>query len=154
MIGAGGVGKAVAFGLKTLGTRELRIVERDLPRAEALARSLAAVAPEMRVSVTADAAAAARGAAGLINCTPLGMVGHAGTPLAREHMPGAEWALDAVYTPLDTQFLNDAAAAGLAIISGYELFFHQGVDAWALFSGRPVDAAALRAALAAEGGGG
>jgi shikimate dehydrogenase len=153
MIGAGGVGKAVAFGLVALGTGELRIVERDLARAEALARALAEAAPEMRVSVGANAPEAAPGAAGLINCTPIGMVGHDGTPLAREHMAGAEWAFDAVYTPVDTAFLSDAAAEGLAIVSGYELFFHQGVDAWALFSGRPVDPEALRAALAAEGAG-
>ena len=69
-------------------------------------------------------------------------------------MAGAEWAFDAVYTPYtpaETQFLSDAAAEGLAVVSGFELFFHQGVDAWALFSGRPIDPAALRAALAAEG---
>ncbi len=153
MIGAGGVGKAVAFGLVALGVDELRIVERDLARAEALARSLAEAAPEMRVTVTADPAAAARGAAGLINCTPVGMVGYDGTPLPREHMAGAAWAFDAVYTPVDTQFLRDAAAEGLAVVSGYELFFHQGVDAWALFSGHPVDPEALRAALAVEGAG-
>lgn len=150
MIGAGGVGKAVAFALLALGARELRIAERDLARAEALARSLAEAAQGLRVSVTAEAAEAARGAAGLINCTPVGMVGYGGTPLAREHMAGAEWGFDAVYTPVDTQFLNDAATEGLAIISGYELFFHQGIDAWALFSGRPVDPAELRPALAAE----
>ena len=153
MIGAGGVGKAVAFGLVSLGAEELRIVERDLARANALARALARAATGMRVSVSADAAAAARGAIGLINCTPVGMVGHAGTPLPRERMTGAEWAFDAVYTPVDTQFLQDATAEGLTIVSGYELFFHQGVDAWALFSGRQVDPAALRAALAAQGAG-
>ena len=64
-------------------------------------------------------------------------------------MAGADWAFDAVYTPVDTQFLTEAGAEGLTIISGYELFFHQGVDAWAIFSGRPVDRDALRAALAA-----
>jgi shikimate dehydrogenase len=156
MIGAGGVGKAVAFGLLALGCDELRIAERDLARAEGLARALADARRGLRVSVTGDAAEAARGAAGLINCTPVGMVGHPGTPLPRAAMPGvgagAGWAFDAVYTPVDTEFLRDAAAEGLAIVSGYELFFHQGVDAWALFSGRPVDPAALRAALAAEAG--
>jgi shikimate dehydrogenase len=40
MIGAGGVGKAVAFGLIVLGLDELRVVERDLEKAEALAMSL------------------------------------------------------------------------------------------------------------------
>jgi shikimate dehydrogenase len=164
MIGAGGVGKAVAFGLLALGAEELRIAERDLGRAQGLARALAEARPGLRVSVTGDAAEAARGAAGLINCTPVGMVGHPGTPLPRAAMTGAgpgtgagagagaAWAFDAVYTPVDTQFLGDAAAGGLAVISGYELFFHQGVDAWALFSGRAVDPAALRAALAAEAG--
>ncbi len=153
MIGAGGVGKAIAFGLVALGIEELRIVERDLARAEALARALREAAPDMRVSVSDDAADAARGAAGLVNCTPVGMVGYEGTPLARRHFAGAQWAFDAVYTPVDTQFLQDAAAEGLAIVSGYELFFHQGVDAWALFSGRSVDPGELRAALAAAGAG-
>ena len=148
MIGAGGVGKAVAFGLLALGCDELRIGERNLSRAEGLARALGQARPGLRVGVTTDAAEAAQGAAGLINCTPVGMVGHEGTPLPRAAMAGAEWAFDAVYTPVDTQFLQDAGAEGLAIISGYELFFHQGVDAWALFSGRAVDPEALRAALA------
>jgi shikimate dehydrogenase len=131
---------------------ELRIAERDASRAEGVALALAQARPELRVSVTGDAAEAARGAAGLINCTPVGMVGHEGTPLPRAAMAGAEWAFDAVYTPVETQFLKDAAAEGLRVISGYELFFHQGVDAWALFSGTPVDPGALRAALAAEEG--
>ena len=34
------------------------------------------------------------------------------------------------------------------MMSGYELFFHQGVDAFRIFTGREVDQAALRAALA------
>jgi shikimate dehydrogenase len=75
------------------------------------------------------------------------MVGYGGTPLPAEAMAGAEWAFDAVYTPVDTQFLTDAAAAGLAVISGYELFFFQGVHAWAHFAGLPLDEGALRKAL-------
>ena len=46
------------------------------------------------------------------------------------------------------EFLTDARAAGAAIISGYELFFWQGVHAWAHFSGKPLDERQLRAALA------
>jgi shikimate dehydrogenase len=150
MIGAGGVGKAVAFGLAALGADELRLVERDLPKAEALAEALRASSPGMTVTVSGSPGAA-RGAAGLINCTPVGMVGHEGTPLERHLMAGATWAFDAVYTPVETRFLADAQAEGLAIISGYELFFHQGVDAWMIFTGRPVDQAALRRALAEAG---
>ena len=56
MIGAGGVGKAVAFGLLALGLEELALVERDLPKAEALAAALRAAAPGLAVTVTGDVA--------------------------------------------------------------------------------------------------
>lgn len=150
MVGAGGVGKAVAFGLIALGMEEIRIVERDLPKAQSLADALKAARPSLDVLVTDDLAAAARGASGLINCTPVGMFGYDGTPLPRPLMEGAAWAFDAVYTPVDTQFLRDADAEGLTVISGYELFFCQGVDAWDIFVGQPIDHAALRRALAVE----
>ncbi len=149
LAGAGGVGKAVAFGLVSLGLSELRIVERDIPKAELLAEALLAVSPRIDVMITTDPAKAAPGAAGFVNCTPIGMVGYPGTPLMRPLLTGGEWAFDAVYTPRDTQFLRDAAAEGLHVISGYELFFHQGVAAWSIFSGgRRVDPEALRAGLA------
>lgn len=147
MIGAGGVGKAIAFALIDLGMTELRLVERDLPKAEALAAALRAAAPGLAVTATSDAATGARGAAGLVNCTPVGMVGYGGTPLAREHMTGAAWAFDAVYTPVDTEFLTDAAAEGLQILSGYELYFYQGLHAVSIFHGIDMDEATLRAAL-------
>ncbi|MCF8520870.1 MAG: hypothetical protein K9G81_19995 [Rhodobacteraceae bacterium] len=54
---------------------------------------------------------------------------------------------DAVYTPVDTQFLQDATAQGLQVISGYELFFGQGVDTWRIFTGLPMDEARTRREL-------
>lgn len=147
MIGTGGVGRAVAFGLAGLGTRTLRLVDRDPAKAEALAAALHKVVPDMDISIWISAEKAANGAAGVINCTPVGMVGYDGTPLAASAMSGAEWAFDAVYTPTDTQFLTDAANAGLSILSGWELFFFQGVHAWALFSGLDLDQTSLRTRL-------
>jgi shikimate dehydrogenase len=75
------------------------------------------------------------------------MVGYDGTPVPRELMAGSEWAFDAVYTPVDTQFLQDATAEGLQVMSGYELYFYQGLHAFEIFHGRPIDDAVLRAAL-------
>lgn len=144
MIGTGGVGRAVAFGLAALGTTDLRLVDRDAAKAEALADALRRAAPAMTVSVWPDAPRAAKGASGLINCTPVGMVGYDGTALAGTAMAGATWAFDAVYTPVKTQFLTDAAHYGLDVISGWELFFYQGVHAWSLFSGLPLDEIRLR----------
>ena len=78
------------------------------------------------------------------------MVGSEGTPLDPDRMKDARWAFDAVYTPVNTQFLQDASQAGLEIISGYELFFFQGVHAWKLFSGEDTDEVALRSLLLEE----
>ncbi len=147
LIGTGGVGRALAFGLLALGAEEIRLVDRDAAKAEALAADLRAQDTATQVRVETDAEQGARGATGLLNGTPVGMVGHDGTPLPGAAMTGAEWAFDAVYTPVETEFLRDAASAGLAIISGYELFFYQGVHAWGHFSGLPLDEAALRSAL-------
>lgn len=147
MAGAGGVGKAVAFALATLQARELRIYDRDRAKGEALAAALADAGLGMPVLPGMSAEEVAAGADGLVNCTPLGMVGHPGSAMTLSQMRGASWAFDAVYTPVDTMFLQQAEEAGVETMSGYDLFFHQGVDAFRHFTGFDVDASALRRAL-------
>ena len=148
MAGAGGVGKAVAFGLADLGASEIRLFDHDVSKAAALQDALAAAAPGLSVRLAATIEEAAAAADGLVNCTPLGMGGYPGTAIPREAIAGQRWAFDAVYTPVNTQFLTAAASAGLATMSGYELFFHQGIDAFRIFTGHDVDQTELRAALA------
>ncbi|WP_424179364.1 shikimate dehydrogenase family protein [Yoonia sp. TsM2_T14_4] len=147
LIGTGGVGKAVAFGLLGLKAATIRCVDLDAAKAADLAQSLRDAGTATQIETATDAIAAAQGADGIINCTPLGMVGIGGTPLPQSAMTGAQWAFDAVYTPVHTQFLQDATAAGLTVISGYELFFGQGIDAWRIFTGIDLDTTALRAAI-------
>lgn len=147
MAGAGGVGKAIAFALAGLGARALRIVDTDGAKAAALVEALREAGSAMEILPAPSVDAATRGADGLVNCTPLGMTGVPGTAMEAWHMKGAAWAFDAVYTPVDTQFLRLAAESGADVMSGYELFFHQGVDAFRHFTGMAVDAVALRAAL-------
>ena len=148
MAGAGGVGKAIAFALTALEARQLRLFDPHHARAAALARAIDAAATGMAVEVCSDIAQAVSGADGLINCTPLGMTGQPGSAVPASLMATARWAFDAVYTPVETEFLKDARAAGIEVMSGYELFFHQGVHAFRLFTGREVDQQALRDALA------
>lgn len=147
MFGAGGVGKAVAFALKRLKAERIVFIDPDRAKAEALADVLNADGTELaRVGDLSDLP----GADGVINCTPLGMVGYGGSPVAQGGFPGCRWAFDAVYTPVDTPFRAQAEAAGARFISGYELYYYQGVDAFEIFTGQRVtDHARLRAALAA-----
>lgn len=151
LIGTGGVGRAIAFGLVALEAREIRLIDRDEAKAQALAAELRAFANGPEIAVWTDAVEAARGATGLLNGTPVGMVGHAGTPLPRTAMFEASWAFDAVYTPVDTEFLRDAESTGLAIYTGEKFFFHQAIHAWTLFSGLPVNEAGLQRSLLLEG---
>ncbi len=149
LIGAGGVGRAIGFALALLGAQEVRILDRDASKAQSLAEGLAAIgAGAPRVVLARDVAEALHGADGVVNATPVGMVGYGGTPVPGDLWPGRAWAFDAVYTPVDTQFTVEAAAAGVNVLSGYELFFYQGVQAFEIFTGHSVDAQAqLRAGL-------
>lgn len=150
MIGTGGVGRAVAFGLLALGTNDIRLIDHDLRKAEILAKALRRAAPNIKVSVSNDPSHAALGAVGLINCTPVGMAGYEGTPFPHNKMSDAEWVFDAVYTPVRTQFISNAEAHGLVIISGWELFFFQGIQAWSIFSNSAIDENSLRNSLLIE----
>jgi shikimate dehydrogenase len=148
--GAGGVGKAVAFALARLGAAALRLFDLDRRRAEATAGALALRYPGLAIDLAESAEAVANGADGVVNCTPRGMVGYGGSAFAASAFGGARWAFDAVYTPVETEFVAAARARGIAVMSGYELFLHQGIDAFRIFTARAVDPDALRAALAAD----
>jgi len=147
LVGTGGVGRALAFGLVKLGADEIRLFDRDSAKAQQLAQDLNALDPQTMVAAHNDLDAATDNCDGLLNGTPVGMVGYPGSAFEAKAIANAAWVFDAVYTPIETMFLQNAKAACAQIISGYELFFFQGVHAWRHFSGHDVDADKLRAAL-------
>ena len=146
-VGAGGAGRAIGFALAELGAEAIRLVDTDGSRARALAESIRVAYPALNAAEVPSLEEATTSVRGLVNCTPVGMAGNDGTPIPRAFVQGAAWAFDAVYTPVHTRFLADAAAAGLDTLSGFELFFHQGADGFELFFGGPVDRVRLREAL-------
>ena len=148
MLGAGGVGKAIAFALLHLDVNtELSIVDTNLQKSSHLANELKSAGLRANAYETNLIAELSK-VDGLINCTPLGMYQYPGCALPKHLFGGQSWAFDAVYTPLKTEFLQCAQKANLETLSGYELFFYQGRDAFELFTGHQVDEAALRKALA------
>ena len=143
IVGAGGVGRAIAFGLVELGAEEIRLFDADASRSDSLATALRShsSARIVRCKTLKEATA---NADGLVNATPVGMHDHPGTPIPRELIDRQSWAFEAIYTPADTRFVLDATRAGLQVLGGYELFFYQGVDAFEIFSGVRVDEVRLR----------
>ena len=149
MAGTGGVGRAIAFALCQLGASELRLFDIDAAKSRTLAEALRALPSGAAVSAAGTIEAATRDADGLVNSTPIGMVGIGGCAFPPATIAGRRWAFDAVYTPVETPFMAAAAAGGLDLLSGYELFFYQGVDAFRHFTGTEPSEPLLRDALKA-----
>lgn len=149
LIGAGGVGRAIAHALADLGAEELRIADIEPGRAQLLADALRSHHPAVRVIVAPDAARACAGATGIVNATPIGMHAFPGIPVGAPLLDGIVWAMDAVYTPLETEFVTAARRAGAAVMTGQELAIGQAIDAFSLFFDRDAPQDVVRDAFLA-----
>jgi shikimate dehydrogenase len=145
LLGAGGAGSACADAVLRLGAARLIIVDRDAPRAVALAARLNAHFDGGRASATTDLRAALKGASGLIHATPTGMAAMPGMPLPEEWLRRAMWVSDVVYVPLETPLLQAARRVGCATADGGHMNVGQAVDGFKLFTGLDADAARMDA---------
>ena len=132
VIGAGGVGKAIAFALASLDVTDIRIFDSEPAHAEKLAALLAAQGGA-RVAVSVEDAL--KGATGLVNGTPVGMLPNRGMPVPATLLHEKLWVADAVYSPLITPLLAAARERGAKIMTGRELAIYQAADAFELFTG-------------------
>ena len=78
MAGSGGAGKVIGFALAQLGAKSLKLFDTDEKKSLALADALRNAQRRMDVFVAPSLEDACNGADGLINCTPLGMIGYGG----------------------------------------------------------------------------
>jgi shikimate dehydrogenase len=102
LIGAGGAGRAAAFALLDLGAACLLVHDKDAARAESLAAELAARLERPCARVATDPRAALAQAVGVVNATPVGMLGFAGNPVPMDGVEARHWVMDVIYTPLET----------------------------------------------------
>jgi shikimate dehydrogenase len=134
VIGAGGVGKAISYALAGLGVAEIRIFDTDRSKTDQLAGLQRARTGMVVVNSVEDAL---RGAVGVVNATPVGMLPNRGTPVPDALLHKGLWIADAVYTPLWTPLLTAAKAKGAAVMTGRDLAIYQAADAFELFTGYP-----------------
>lgn len=130
LIGAGGVGKAIAFALAQLGVSQIRLYDNDTAKAAALAGALGAA-----VVLTDSVEAALHNTVGLVNATPVGMLPNRDSPVPEPLLHDGLWVADAVYSPLWTPLLTAAKARGATTMTGRELAIYQAADAFELFTG-------------------
>ena len=132
VIGAGGVGKAIAFALANLDVADIRIFDSEPARAGTLVTLLGR---RSGARVAASVEDALHGATGLVNGTPVGMLPNRDMPVAATLLHDRLWVADAVYSPLITPLLAAARERGARIMTGRELAIYQAAEAFELFTG-------------------
>lgn len=133
LLGTGGVGKAVAFGLGKLGAEEVILMDLDEAKSRQLVEELKGQGFRASFITREQIDETVPSCDGLVNCTPIGHEKSPGCPLPKELIAAHHWIFDAVYVPAVTEFVAAAKAAGAGVMSGVSLFVFQGVDAFKLF---------------------
>jgi 3-dehydroquinate dehydratase/shikimate dehydrogenase len=140
VLGAGGVGKAIVFGLISRGAKVV-LSDGIAERAEELADhyQCRAIDWSLRHTVTADV---------VVNCTPVGMHPNVDeTPYEKHYLRPGTTVFDVVYNPENTLLIKDARARNCSVVSGVEMFVRQACLQFELFTGHDAPAELMRDVL-------
>lgn len=142
LAGAGGVARAILRAMTDLGAERVSLWDIDPSRAQALAGT----APHIAIAVPVnESAAAVQDATGLINATPVGTYHMPGMAFEADQIGTQTWAFDAVYTPIETEFVQTSRAHGLQVLTGFDFFCHMALASFEVYAGRPADAGGMAA---------
>lgn len=141
VLGAGGVGSAIAAAFAAHGAGLLRLHDSQPGAAEALAERIARHYPAVALET---GCAEAGGCDIIVNATPLGMSPGDPLPIAAESLPPGAFVGDVVMKGGKTAFLQAAEARGHRIQLGIDMLYAQ-IPAYLAFFGLPVtDSGTLR----------
>jgi shikimate dehydrogenase len=145
VLGAGGAARGAAAALLAAGCPEVRIVNRTLSKAEAIAEALSG--PILAFALP-DARQAFAGVGAVINATSAEMNGGEGLGAPLEATPDACVVMDMVYKPLVTPFLHWARTLGRPTVDGLAMLIGQAAPSYEAFYGQPPPAGVHVRALA------
>lgn len=142
--GAGGVARAIVPALIRLGARRIKVWDVDHEAAKTLAKLGGRTVKAIPIE---DAPRIIEKSTGLVNATALGMGKSTASAIDLDLIGPQWWAFDAVYTPTDTPFLQEAAAKGLATMTGFDLFRFMALETFRIYTGHTPDKSAILPAL-------
>jgi shikimate dehydrogenase len=133
VLGAGGAGRALVYGLIERGIGSIHLVNRTVEKSEAMRERFGERVIPARWDQLPELLSGARL---LANATSLGM--HDQPPLEIDITNMADDAVvsDIVYVPLTTPLLAAAKARGLATSNGLDMLLHQAVRGFELWFGK------------------
>jgi shikimate dehydrogenase len=133
VIGAGGVGAAIAASLAASGARPIALFDIDADRARELAARLASSYPGVEVTTDTNDPA---GRDIVANATPMGMGRDDPLPVDVARIGAGTWVSDVVLEPEMTPLLIAAEARGCHVQVGADMLFEQ-IPAYLEFFGFP-----------------
>lgn len=144
VVGTGGAGRAVVFGLAGEGVASTMLVNRTVARAERLGEEVSRAFPELRLSVEGEIPAGMEYDL-LVNGTSVGMKHTAmedASPVPRERIVPGSLVYDLIYNPEETALLKLAREACAKTLGGLPMLVYQGAEAFELWFGKraPVEA--------------
>ncbi|HMO79598.1 MAG TPA: shikimate dehydrogenase [Pyrinomonadaceae bacterium] len=141
VIGAGGAARACIYALKRAGA-EVSILVRDLSKAKPLADEFKLEC----LSLSDDAIRSDFEI--LVNATPLGTLGalENETPMRAKGLKGVKLVYDMTYNPRESRLLREARESGCETLDGLEMLLAQGAVQFEIWTGKPPDLDAMRAA--------
>ena len=147
VLGAGGAARAIVVALLDEGVPELRITNRTLERAQALAEALG---ERVKVVPWAERNEAMAGVSLLVNTTTQGMHGQSTLDVVLDALPRAAMVSDAIYIPMETPLLAQARLRGHRTVNGLGMLLNQARPAFESWFGvMPEVTPELRAAVEA-----
>ncbi len=136
ILGAGGAARGAAAALIAAGAPKVRIINRTLAKAEAVAGALGGAVEACPLSAAAGALA---GVTAVINATSAGLSGEGTLDVPLELTPPEAVIMDMVYRPLITPFLAKAQGLGRPTVDGLEMLIRQAIPSFEAFFGRRPD---------------
>ncbi len=137
LLGAGGVAKAIGYGLRQRGAI-VAVASRTDARSEELAGMIGGRAipwsarHDIRVGI-------------LVNCTPIGMHPDIDrSPYQADKLHEDTIVFDTVYNPEQTLLIKDAKKAGCFVVNGLDMFVRQAAYQYKLFTGLEPPAQLMR----------
>lgn len=128
ILGAGGAARAAAYAILKEGGTPV-ILTRDPSKARRIAAQLGGRWESMERLAELEVS-------GLINTTPVGMAPFSNqSPVPKGMLAGFEVVMDVVYNPLRTRLLREAQQEGAVIVSGIDMFLHQGAEQIRIWTG-------------------
>lgn len=149
LVGSGGAGRAVAFALMDLGAGHVAVHDTDSRKAAATVADLMQHYGAARCSIAEDIVAGMSDVAGVVNATPVGMLGIPGNPVPEEALRREHFVADVIYTPIETELILAGKRKGCRVLTGGGMCVHQAADAFRLFTGLEPDTARMHRTFAA-----